>query len=156
MSCHVMSCFHMYALSFQYEGPPAEYQPLMRALLARENPWLLSAAEAVAADAQSFIIAWAFLKGHSSAHALYEAMRCDENYQIKTFGHVRGIFGHDVDIDWYQLRIHAARTFVKLLEPTITPRAVSDKPTPEFIAQVASRMEVVAERNKDRVGIGLA
>ena len=77
------------------------------------NAWKLSAFEQLSAASKSVCLALAGVHGFLPLHALLEASRIEETYQIKEWGLVEG--GHDIDIAETHVRISAPVVFLDLL-----------------------------------------
>ena len=45
----------------------------------------------------------------------YECSRLEENFQMRRYGRVEGVFGHGIDIEYVRMKIAAARTFINML-----------------------------------------
>ena len=85
-------------------------QARLSALLRSLDDFTIAALDAVTSLAKSVVVALAVLDGRLPLAAAFEACRVEENYQMRTYGRVDGIYGHGVDVEWTRMVLAAART----------------------------------------------
>ena len=85
-------------------------QKRLTALLRSLDEFTIAALDAVTSLSKSVVVALAVMDGRLSLDAAYEACRVEENYQMRTYGRVDGIYGHGVDVEWTRMVLAAART----------------------------------------------
>ena len=97
-------------------APPtaADTQAQLQALVRSVDPFTLAALDSVASFSKSLVVALCLLDGSLDLQSAYEAARVDENYQMRTYGQVHGMYGHGVDIEWSRMQLAAARVFCQL------------------------------------------
>jgi ATP synthase F1 complex assembly factor 2 len=106
-----------YSSSYELAAPQISSQSVsnVNKLLSHQSEWMLSTLDNVTTLTKSFAIALALITGRISTEEAYEAARLEENYQIKQYGLVEGIYGHSVDIDFIKLQLAVAKSFANLL-----------------------------------------
>jgi len=104
------------ARGIEMEEQPPESMEKMARLLSLQNNWVLAALDSIATLSNSLVVAWNLYADNIDLEQAYEAARCDENYQIRQYGELRGQYGHGVDIEYAKQQIAAARTFLNMLE----------------------------------------
>ena len=82
----------------------------LTALLRSLDEFTIASLDAVTSLAKSVVVALAVMDGRLSLDAAFEACRVEENYQMRTYGRVNGIYGHGVDVEWTRMVLAAART----------------------------------------------
>ena len=85
-------------------------QARLTALLRSLDDFTIAALDAVTSLSKSVVVALAVMDGRLSLDAAYEACRVEENYQMRTYGRVEGMYGHGVDVEWTRMVLAAART----------------------------------------------
>ena len=104
--------------TFDFAPPSSDaHQSRLRAILAAQDEWTLAALDSVASLSKSLVVALCVLDGRLSVEQAYEAARVEENYQMRLYGTVSGVYGHTIDIEWTRMVMAAARTLVNLARP---------------------------------------
>jgi hypothetical protein len=61
------------------------------------------------------VIAWAAFQGVLTLPRAFEASRVEEQYNLRKYGHVSGMYGHDVDIEYNRQQLSTYFTYLNLL-----------------------------------------
>ena len=85
-------------------------QARLTTLLRSLDDFTIAALDAVTSLSKSVVVALAVMDGRLSLDAAFEACRVEENYQMRTYGRVDGMYGHGVDVEWTRMVLAAART----------------------------------------------
>ena len=100
---------------------------IQRDLLASLTGWQLAALDALTTVTKSFVISWALLAERLTIAQAFEAARLEENFQMRQFGKVEGVYGHGIDMEFTRMSIAAAKTFSNMcssptdVQPTLQP-----------------------------------
>lgn len=86
-------------------------------LLESLSGWQLAALDALTTVTKSFIISWALLAERLTVSQAFEAARLEENFQMRQYGKVEGVYGHGIDMEFTRMSIAAAKTFNNLVSP---------------------------------------
>lgn len=85
---------------------------VIRAILEGMTDWELAVMDAVSSVSRSLSVSLAVMYGQLDVNRAYECCRLEENYQMRKYGRVDGLFGHGIDIEYTKMRLGAARTFL--------------------------------------------
>jgi len=86
------------------------------AVLQQQDEWVLACIDALCNISKSVIFALSVIAGRLTPSAAYEVCRLEENYQMRRYGQIDGIYGHGVDIEFAKLQIAAVKTFLNLIQ----------------------------------------
>lgn len=92
---------------------------IQRQLLESLNGWQLAALDALTTVTKSFAVSWALLADRLTITAAFEAARVEENFQMRQYGKVEGVYGHGIDMEWTRMSIAAAKTFANMVGPPV-------------------------------------
>mmetsp|Transcript_46455 Transcript_46455/g.75820 ORF Transcript_46455/g.75820 Transcript_46455/m.75820 type:complete len:170 (+) Transcript_46455:467-976(+) len=98
---------------FSGNDHPSETVDIVRQYLSHLDSWKLAAVHWNTSAAKSLVIGLALYKKHISIEQAVQAVRVDEEQQIKDWGMVEG--NHDLDRLDMRVRLAAASVFVDLL-----------------------------------------
>lgn len=85
------------------------------AAVAKLNKFEISALDTIATCTKSISIALAVMHQRITVEQAWEAARIEENYQIRQYGHVEGIYGHSIDMEYVRHRVATAASLLNLL-----------------------------------------
>lgn len=105
------------ATTLEIETPTqsAEATQIQQALLTSLTGWQMAALDTITTVTKSFVISWALLAGRISINQAFEAARLEENFQMRQYGQVEGVYGHGIDMEFTRLTLAAAKTWVNLV-----------------------------------------
>ena len=86
----------------------------IRAVLESMDDWELAVMDTVSSVSRSLAVSLAVMHGQLEVNRAYECCRLEENYQMRKYGRVDGLFGHGIDIEYTKMKLGAARTFLNL------------------------------------------
>jgi ATP synthase F1 complex assembly factor 2 len=87
----------------------------IEAILDNMSDWELATLDSLTAISKSICVSLAVLEGQLDVKKGYECSRLEENFQMRRYGRVDGVFGHGIDIEYVRMKTAAARTFINLL-----------------------------------------
>lgn len=117
--------------TYEFETPrqSAEVARRKQELLESLTGWQLAALDSLTTVTKSFVISWALLTSRLTIHQAFEAARLEENFQMRQYGQVDGVYGHGIEMEFTRLSIAAAKTWVNLVttdtkaNPLLDPHA---------------------------------
>lgn len=86
----------------------------------------MAALDTVADVTRSALISVAFAENMMTVKEAWEACRVDENYQIREYGKVEGIYGHGIDMEYVRMKLAAARVVFNCLPPPRRLKALEE------------------------------
>lgn len=92
----------------------ADSRQKIQGLIEEMNDWELAVLDSLSAVSRSLSVSLAVMYGQLDVNRAYECSRLEENYQMRRYGRVDGVFGHGVEIEYTRMKIAAARTFLNL------------------------------------------
>jgi ATP synthase F1 complex assembly factor 2 len=110
----------------QHEHTVRTQQHLLHCL----NGWQLAVLDNLCTVTKSFVISWSLLAERLTVAQAFEAARLEENWQMRAYGKVEGIYGHGIDMEFVRMNINASKTMFNLLQDGPTPpELMTNKPT---------------------------
>jgi len=96
--------------------PDASVRRLVEEYERVTNLWTFAALDSLISLSHSLIIPLAFWRHKLSLEEACQAVRTEEDYQIRQHGWVEGAYGHGVDYQYTKQTLGAARNFLTFLE----------------------------------------
>jgi ATP synthase F1 complex assembly factor 2 len=103
--------------TFEFETPKQSDAAVarQRELLESLTGWQLAALDSLTTVTKSFVISWSVVTGRLSIHQAFEAARLEENFQMRQYGQVDGVYGHGIEMEFTRMTIAAAKTWINLV-----------------------------------------
>jgi ATP synthase F1 complex assembly factor 2 len=100
--------------TFEIETPTQSDDAIAKqhALLASLSGWQLAALDSLTTVTKSFVISWALLTDRITITQAFEAARLEENFQMRQYGQVEGVYGHGIEMEFTRMSMAAAKTWV--------------------------------------------
>jgi len=113
---HRYDCALQTTLEIESPVQSAETIAAQQRLLHCLNGWQLAALDQLCTVTKSFVISWAVLAERLTVAQAFEAARLEENWQMRAYGKVEGIYGHGIDMEFVRMNVAAAKTLFNLLQ----------------------------------------
>ena len=108
-------CQFRTTLEFETPEQDAKTVEIQQSLLESLTPWQLAALDSLTTVTKSFLISWALITDRLSINQAFEAARLEENFQMRQYGQVEGIYGHGIEMEFTRMTLAAAKTWVNLV-----------------------------------------
>jgi ATP synthase F1 complex assembly factor 2 len=102
-------------LLFEKPGQVEAARKVQWSLIQSLSGWQLAALDSLCTVTKSFVISWSLLANRLSVASAFEASRVEENWQMRSFGKVEGVYGHGIDMEFARMSIAAGKTFFNLV-----------------------------------------
>merc|ERR1712130_224938 len=93
---------------------PKETKEKIKEVLSNLDDWQFASLDSLCGITRSLVVSLAIVEGQLGVKKGFECARLEEEYQIRRWGEVEGIYGHGIDREYARMKIAAARTFINL------------------------------------------